>query len=310
MKIEDNFQVNQLIFDKLHQSIQLWTNSDEFVDSLVFISQEFTLTNTTPLIEAIFGLLLKTIKPEEFKANLLASLPPDRQNEAIVSKLVHASLLPVKGPLAESGIDISIITPLDETFSSPYIPPAPETTTEIVTSEHLSAPLDEVVIPPAIAPEILTNSVASEFSATLLNTDPVSSYSSTPFQSTPSETNTSDPALISTDTPPISPNTPPASSDIMPISPVEIAPLFSSLPDASIEPISTNEQISTNDSLPTSTPFVIHQEKPIERTSQDPQYKEELLKPLFYSKKEERRDPPSFVNLEFGPPMSNDNTNP
>jgi len=303
MKIEDNFQVNQLIFDKLHQSIQLWTNSDEFVDSLVFISQEFTLTNTTPLIEAIFGLLLKTIKPEEFKANLLASLPPDRQNEAIVSKLVHASLLPVKGPLAESGIDISIITPLDEAFSSPYIPPAPEATTEIITSESLSAPLDEAVIPSSITPEILTNPVASESSAAPPNIVPAFSYLTTSSQNMLNETNTSDPALISTDIPP-------ASSDIMPISPVEIVSPFSPLPDISIEPISTNEQISANNSLSTSTPFVIHQEKPIERTSQDPQYKEELLKPLFYSKKEERRDPPSFVNLEFGPPMSNDNTNP
>ncbi len=292
-----------MVYNELHSIIQSWVDSDEFINSLISVAREFSLASTAPLIETIFGLLLKTMKPEEFKTNLLTSLPPDKQNEAIVSKLVHASLLPIKGPLAESGIDISVITPLDETFATPYIPPAPEATTEIITSESLPAPLDEAVIPSSITPEILTNSAAPEFSATLLNTDPVSSYSTTSPQNMLNETNTSDPALISTDMPP-------ASSDIMPISPVEIAPPFSPLPDISIEPISTNEQISANDSLSASTPFVIHQEKPIERVSPSPQHKEELLRPLFYSKEEVKQEPPSFVNLEFRPPITNDDAGP
>ena len=299
-----------MTLNELNPIIQSWTDSDEFINFLISIVQEFTLTSTTPLIEVIFGLILKTIKPEEFKTSLLASLPPDKQNEAIVSKLVHASLLPIKGPLAESGIDISIITPLDETFATPYIPPAPETTAEIITSEHLPTPLDEAIVSPPIAPEILTNSIAPESSSALPNTAPAFSYSATSPQNTPNETNISDPSLVSTDTPPVSPDIPPVSSDIMPVSPVEIAaPLFSPLPDVSIEPIPTNEQISTNDSLTASTPFVIHQEKPIARATQGSQHKEELLRPLFYSKEAERQEPPSFANLEFKPPENNDYTN-
>jgi len=284
-------------FNELNPIIQSWTDSNEFIDSLVFITQEFSLVNADPLINAVFGLILKTTKPEEFKTNLLASLPPDKQNEAIVSKLVHSSLLPIKGLLAESGIDISIITPLDETFATPYIPPAPETTTEIITSESLSAPLDEAVVSPPIIPEILTNSIAPELSAVPQNIDHTS-YSAISFQNTPNETNTSDPALISTDMPS-------ASLDIMPVSSVEITPPFNPLPDVPIEPMPTNEQISTNDSLPASAPFVIHQEKPIARATQDSQHKEELLRPLFYSKEAERQEPPSFANLEFKPPENN-----
>ena len=299
-----------MTLNELNPIIQSWTDSDEFINSLISIVQEFTLTSTTPLIEVIFGLILKTIKPEEFKTSLLAPLPPDKQNEAIVSKLVHTSLLPIKGPLAESGIDISIITPLDETFATPYVPPAPETTVEIITSEHLPTPLDEAIVSPPITPEILTNSIAPESSAALPNTAPAFPYSATSPQNTPNETNISDPSLVSTDTPPVSPDIPPVSSDIMPVSPVEIAaPLFSPLPDVSIEPIPTNEQISTNDSLTASTPFVIHQEKPIARATQGHQHKEELLRPLFYSKEAERQEPPSFANLEFKPPENNDYTN-
>ena len=297
MKKEDIFQTTQLSFNQLHQNIQLWAVSDDFIDSIVAVAQEFALSSATPLIEVTFGLMLKTIKPEEFKTNLLTSLPPDKQNEAIVSKLVHSSLLPIKRPLAESGIDISIITPLDETFATPYIPPTPETTTEIITSEYLSVPLDEVAILPFITPETLTNSIAPELSAVPQNIDHTS-YSAISFQNTPNETNTSDPALISTDMPS-------ASLDIMPVSSVEITPPFNPLPDVPIEPMPTNEQISTNDSLPASAPFVIHQEKPIARATQDSQHKEELLRPLFYSKEAERQEPPSFANLEFKPPENN-----
>ena len=298
-----------MTLNELNPIIQSWTDSNEFIDSLVFITQEFSLINADPLINAVFGLLLRTINPEEFKAKLLTSLPSDKQNEAIVSKLVHTSLLPIKGPLAESGIDISIITPLDETFATPYVPPAPETTAEIITSEHLPTPLDEAIVSPPITPEILTNSIAPESSAALSNTAPAFSYSATSPQNTPNETNISDPSLISTDTPPVSPDIPPVSSDIMPVSPVEIVPPFSPLPDVPIKPMPTNNQISTNDSLPVSTPFVIHQEKPIARATQGSQHKEELLRPLFYSKEAERQEPPSFANLEFKPPENNDYTN-
>jgi len=300
-----------MTLSELNPIIQSWTDSNEFIDSLVFITQEFSLINADPLIKTVFGLMLKTIKPEEFKTSLLASLPPDKQNEAIVSKLVHASLLPIKGPLVESGIDISIITPLDETFATPYIPPAPEATTEIIISESLPISLDETFIPPPITPEILTNSIALDPSAVSINTNPLSSYSTTSSQNTPNEITISDPALVSANTPPVSPDIPPASSDIMPVSPVETTPTtFSPLSDAFIKSVPTNEPISANDSLPASTPFVIHQEKSIARATKEPQDKEELLRPLFYSKEAERQEPPSFANLEFKPPENSDFINP
>jgi hypothetical protein len=111
-----------MIFSELNPTIQSWIDSDEFIDSLVSIMGEFGLLSSAPLSESVINLALKAVKPEEFKAKLLASLPPDKQNEAIVSKLVNFSLLPIKGPLAESGIDISIIAPLDEANASPYNP--------------------------------------------------------------------------------------------------------------------------------------------------------------------------------------------
>lgn len=111
-----------MTFNELNPTIQSWIDSDEFIDSLVSVMQEFGLLSSAPLSESIINLALKATKPEEFKTKLLASLPPDKQSEALVAKLVNSSLLPVKGPLAESGIDISVIAPLDEANAVPYNP--------------------------------------------------------------------------------------------------------------------------------------------------------------------------------------------
>ena len=293
-----------MTLNQLNPIIESWIDSDEFIDSVISIAQEFALLSTTPLIEVTFGLITKIIKPEEFKTRLLASLPPDKQNEAIISKFVHALLLPIKEPLAESGVDISTITSLDETLSSPYVSPLPEITTEIITLESLSAPLDEIIISPSVAPETLTNSVSSKSSAASINTDPTSSYSATSFQNTPNDI--SDPTLVSLD---IS-NTSPVSSDITPVSLIKTTPSpFSPSLDAPTEPIPTNEQIPTNNSHSTPIPFVIHKEKVIERTSQSLGHTKELLRPLFYSKQIEKEEPPSFANLEFKLPENNDNKN-
>ena len=111
-----------MTFNELNPAIQSWIDSDEFIDSLVSVMQEFGLMSSAHLSESIINLALKTTKPEEFKAKLLASLPSDKQSEALVAKLVNSSLLPIRGPLAESGIDISVIAPLDEVNAVPYNP--------------------------------------------------------------------------------------------------------------------------------------------------------------------------------------------
>ena len=115
-----------MTFNELNPTIQSWIDSDEFIDSLVSVMGEFGLLSSAPLSESVISLALKTVKPEEFKAKLLASLPPDKQSEALAVRLVNLSLLPIKGPLAESGIDISIIAPLDEINAAPYNPAAAE----------------------------------------------------------------------------------------------------------------------------------------------------------------------------------------
>ncbi len=287
--------------NELHPVIQSWTDSDEFINSLVFVAQEFSLISTTPLIEAIFGLLLKTIKPEEFKAKLLTSLPLDKQSEVIVSKLVNSSLLPIKGPLAESGIDISIIAPLDEEPVIPYLPPVLETLVEETDSEFLITPLGEtnahssstVLVEP-------TNLAMSESLIASVDEPPASSSPTASLPSMPTDTVMA-PESIS-----------PSSSSIYAY-PVKSAPdesitipSLNHVVDIPAPPISINESI--NEPPPASTPFVIHQEKPIERVSQGLQHKEELLRPLFYSKEEKRQEPPSFVDLEFKPPITNDKT--
>jgi len=284
-----------MILNELNPIIQSWVDSDNFIDSVVSVAQEFTLLSTAPLIEVTFGLILKTIKPEEFKTSLLASLPPDKQNEAIVSSLVHASLLPIKGPLAESGIDISTIIPLDETLSSPYIPPVPEITTKISISEPLSTSLDESAISPSVTPEALTSPNPSESLIVPLNEvsafpQPVASVSSAP-----TKTATIESELIS--------------SDIAPAHPTETATTSSFNHSDAPSPLPVNEHAPINNPLSSPTPFVIHKEKTIERTSQDFDHAKELLRPLFYSKQIEKEEPSSFVNLEFKPPENNDNKN-
>ena len=298
-------QNQNMTHNELHPVIQSWTDSDEFINSLISVAQEFSLVSTAPLIKVIFGLLLKTIKPEEFKTKLLASLPPDKQSEVLVSKLVNSSLLPIKGPLAESGIDISIIAPLDEVSAVSYTPPVLETLVENATSKSLATPLDEAsVSSPLPVLEESTNL------ADLAEPDPLSaSLNETPtvFQPAVSAPGTPTEAVM--------PESALVPSHIAPIYPTEITPAesvinssFNQPPDIPVPLVSINESASINEPLSTSIPFVIHQEKPMESTVQSIQHKEELLRPLFYSKEEKRQDAPSFADLEFKPPGNNDNT--
>jgi len=282
-----------MTLNQLNPTIQSWVDSDEFIDSVVSVAQEFALLSTAPLIEVTFGLMTKTIKPEEFKTSLLASLPPDKQNEAIVSKFVHALLLPIKEPLAESGIDISVIAPLDETLAVSYAPSAPETLVEKTVPESLIIPLDKTVAP---APGEPTSLSSPESLIVPLNNISALPESVTPIPSTPTETAVVEPG--------------PASSDIAPTHSTETTttPSFNNQSDA-YSSLPVNKNTSINDPLSASTPFVIHEEKVIERASQSFNHTKELLRPLFYYKEIEKEDTPSFVNLEFKPPENNDDKN-
>ncbi|MFA4999280.1 MAG: hypothetical protein WC519_00945 [Parcubacteria group bacterium] len=147
-------------FKELNSIIQQWLDSDEFIDSIVSIQGEFGLPSSAPLINTVFDLVLKNIRPEEFKDRLLSLLPQNQKNEAIVQKLVNSSLLPIKAPLTESGTDISVITPLDETSAVPFVPTPIAAPAEIPTEPEPIAPnLEEAPEPAALAP-ILSESTA------------------------------------------------------------------------------------------------------------------------------------------------------
>jgi len=281
-----------MTLNQLNPIIQSWIDSDEFVDSVISVAQEFAILSTAPLIEVTFGLILKKIKPEEFKTTLLTSLPPGKQNEAIVSKLVHASLLPIKDPLAESGIDISIIAPLNKESAISYTSPI-STLAEEAAPESLIAPLDETIV---FAPETPVSPISPESLTASSNETPVFPQPIASISDIPTKI-----AIIESGL---------ASSDIAPTHPTETA-TTSSLDhsDAPMSPLSANKPVSINDPLSASAPFVIHKEKAVERTSEGPDHTKEFLRPLFYSKEIEKEDPPAFANLEFKPPENNDNKN-
>ena len=304
MKIENSSQINPLSFSELHPTIQLWIDSDEFIDSLVYVMQEFAILEAAPLTDSILELILKKIKPEEFKDRLLSLLPLEKRSGAIVEKLINSSLLPIKAPLAESGIDISMIAQLDETPAVSYALPVLEALVEETKSESLITPLGEAdTLPPSAVLVESTNLAMPEPLIVSINKAPTSSHLIASLPSMPTET-----VIISESI------TPP--SNIIPIYPTKPTPnesatisSFSHSIDVSTSSASINESASINKPSIVSTPFVIHQEKPIERASQGLQHKEELLRPLFYSK-EEKQESPSFVNLEFKRPITNDDTNP
>jgi hypothetical protein len=128
-----------MTFNELNPIIQSWIDSDEFIDSLISVTHEFNLRSSAPLSEAIVSLILKTITPVEFKIKLMSSLPEGNRSDALVVKLVNLSLLPIRGPLMESGIDISMIAPLDEASAVPYDPSAaPVKPTEVKPTSPVS----------------------------------------------------------------------------------------------------------------------------------------------------------------------------
>ncbi|MFA5052888.1 MAG: hypothetical protein WC565_02435 [Parcubacteria group bacterium] len=140
-------------FKELNPTIQQWMDSDGFIDSIVSVQEEFNIQSSAPLINTIFDLILKNIPSEEFRNKLLSSLPQDKQNEAVVGRLVNATLTPIRAPLAESGIDISVIAPIDENIA-PFNPALTVSSEEV--PENITSPgaLAEAQASPAVPIEM------------------------------------------------------------------------------------------------------------------------------------------------------------
>jgi len=262
-----------MTFNELNPTIQSWIDSDEFIDSLVSVVQEFNLQSSAPLSEAIIGLALKRITPVEFKIKLLTSLPEDKRGDALVAKLVNLSLLPVKGPLAESGIDISVIAPLDEVGVIPYDPNAkPKEETEEITEEAGPvSPLDE--LPPE------GNTISPVESSPAPAANPVSEMN----ESAPTANGA---APVINESAPLTPNF-----------------------DANTEPLAAPLIDQASASAPAPAPFVIHEEKTVERTSASANGASPI-RPMFYSAEPEARGNTPVVNIEFGKPETSKKIDP
>jgi|GEM_PF-1369242 len=262
-----------MTFNELNPIIQSWIDSDEFIDSLVSVTHEFGLSSSSPLSEAVVGLILKTITPVEFKIKLLTSLPENKRGDTLVAKLVNLSLLPIKGPLAESGIDISVIAPLDEANTIPYNPNAKPEEEPEKTAEKTGpiSPLDE--LPPegnAVSPV--------EFSPA-----PAASPASEMNESAPTANG---PAPVINESAPLTPNF-----------------------DANTEPLAAPLINQTSASAPAPAPFVIHEEKTVEQASASANGASPI-RPMFYSAEPEARGSTPVVNIEFGKPETSKKIDP
>lgn len=270
-------------FNELHPIIQNWSESDEFIDSLVSVTTEFDLISSSPLLEAVFNLFTKEIKPEEFKEKLLASLPENERNEAIVNRLVNLSLLPIKGPLFESGIDISIIAPLDESSALPFAPVSPH---ENSAEEGALAPIE---IPPISS---ITEPVISVGSPVEIESPVSSALQNSPLpEASPVSPSTAEnlnaPLSIPTEI-------------ISPVPPVETLNKEEIKPEINLAASSPLVSPNFDSSAKEASPFVIHQEKAIERATASDSYVNNPLRPVFYPTETETKESPSFASLEFG----------
>jgi len=278
-------------FNELHPNIQSWLDSDEFINAIVSVVQTFALPNSSSLVSAVFDLAMKQTKPEEFKDKLFSTLPQDKQKEEVVNKLVSSTLLPISTPLAESGIDISIIVPLNEEVVVPTTsanPPSQISTDALINT---ASPLS---INENIAPTI----------------DPISAIPSpSPLSSTQEFSPQPDvtPASIPE----------PLSSPLPNVAPILITddtnnPLIEHLP----HPSSTVTLITPNFTHPKDSavpnvapaPFVIYKETPIERSSSS--HKEGPLRPIFYSAEPVKQREAPTASIEFGAPAQNNEVNP
>lgn len=119
-----------MTFKDLNPKIQSWIDSDEFTNVVVLIATKFDLPSTEPIIDTIFNLILGNISSENFKTQLLSSLPEEKRDEKIIIQLVKDLLIPIQDVLLESNIYISKI------ISSPY----KHQSNKLFISDNLSDP--------------------------------------------------------------------------------------------------------------------------------------------------------------------------
>jgi hypothetical protein len=259
--------------EDIHPIIQQWIDSDEFIDSLVAVTMEFQLPDSSPVLDTIYSLIFKEVKPEEFKEKLLASLPEDKRIDAVLSKTVNLCLLPVKGHLSESGIDISVICPLDESSVKPYVPvPEEEEVADEIAQEPSPAPAL------SNAPASIEQTAESAQPLEPVVTEETPAPTPAPETVSPAEEDLNTlsvqlPPQVISETPPVLP-----SNDNQSPAPL-ITPQFDS-------PVGT------------SAPFIIHQEKAVPQTSASK--KGNPLRPVFYSEEPASQENPSFANIQFG----------
>jgi hypothetical protein len=123
-------------FNELLPDIQSWIDSDDFINSIVSIRKEFNLKNSAIISDAVLDLILKKIKPEKLKEELLKSVPADNIDE-LTKKITDLLLAPIKEPLKASGIDISTISQIEKSPATlgPVSPVAPSSTQEATIPE-------------------------------------------------------------------------------------------------------------------------------------------------------------------------------
>ncbi len=276
-----------MTFNELHPTIQSWINSDEFIGSIVSVTRTFSLPSSSILINAIFDLILKIVKPEEFKTKLFASLPPDKQNENIINELVSFSLLPIKAPLLESGIDITIIAPISNAT--------------LVTSEAVTLNTSD---------NYPTENITLNNNASLT---PNTTYEA-PINFTPITANTDTSPIPSSPPAPPTQSILPTIEETLPIATTIASPsvIENIAPPIASSPIIPNfvpDSISPETNNPPITPFVIYEEKSIETAMSSSNHIENPLRPMFYTGESTKQESSPVANIEFRNPEDNKQVN-
>lgn len=111
-------------FDRLPEAIKDWLNSNEVLETLIAIEEQFSIrTENIPLVPlAITGLVTNKIDPKDFVSALEVALQMPRKDAETIARIIRIKILnPIEKPLKlTANIDIS---PLPNTGISPAVSP-------------------------------------------------------------------------------------------------------------------------------------------------------------------------------------------
>jgi len=276
-----------MIFNELNPIIKSWLDSDEFINSIVSVTQAFKSPVSSILVNAVFNLVLKETKPEEFRAKLLATLPSNAQNDALINELFRASLIPIQSPLLESGIDITIIAPISNAT--------------LVTSEAVTLNTSD---------NYPTENITLNNNASLT---PNTTYEA-PINFTPITANTDTSPIPSSPPAPPTQSILPTIEETLPIATTIASPsvIENIAPPIASSPIIPNfvpDSISPETNNPPITPFVIYEEKSIETAMSSSNHIENPLRPMFYTGESTKQESSPVANIEFRNPEDNKQVN-